>query len=357
MTLTNHRDNDVTPVPYQEGIPLQIQITNSYCDFLSAQQQITAVIHRMLSMTMSPVLDVVVQAPTGSPIRAVLKLYDRRFGKDLRNVFNQHRPHTAASEVLFQSFIRRGMMAPFLHELDEEEKGQILPSQPGQLFRDGSAENRVRYEAALWRECHKHFQSETGAYTRLRDLQGKSIPRMLAHVSLVLGDSDVPEDLQQAASCYFDVKGVLLEHIEGYNLGDLTSSSQAPSDPRHWPGIVQEAANAAHEINKRGVLMQDADPRNVVVDWRSQRPYIVDFAQCIFKDDLMALWYEWEWGCDGDWDPNVEYWERASRGGDPKAIGVAMRVRLEEKGVKLDSIKYPDYGKIISDIKHRKGAE
>ncbi len=297
------------------------------------------------------------QAPTGSPIPAVLKLYDRRFGKDLRDVFNQHTPHTAASEALFQSFIRRGMIAPFLRELDEEEKGQILPSQPGQLLRDGSAKNRVRYEAALWRECHKHFQSETGAYTRLRDLQGKSMPRMLAHVSLVLGDANVPEDLQQTFSCYFEVKGVLLEHIKGYNLGDLTTSSQAPSDPRHWPRIVQEAANAAHEINKRGVLMQDADPRNVVVDGRSQRPYIVDFAQCIFKNELMALWHEWEWDCDEDWDPNVEYWKRASLGGDPQAIGMAMRVRLEEKGVKLDGIEYPDYGEIMSDIKRRKGVE
>ncbi len=356
MTLTNDRDNDVTPVPYQEGKPLRIQISNSYCSYLSPQQQVTVVIHKMLSMTMSPVLDVVVEAPTGSPVRAVLKLYDRRFGKDLRDVFNRHTPHTAAKEALFQSYIRRGMMAPFLRELDEEEKGQIVPSHPGQQLRDDSAESRVRYEAALWRECHQHFQSETGAYTRLRNLQGKSIPRILAHVRLVLGDSDVPEDLQQTASCFFEVKGVLLEHIEGYNLSDLTTSSQAPSDPRHWPGIVQEAANAAHEINKNGVLMQDADPRNVVVDGRSQMPYIVDFAQCTFKDELVALWHNWGWNCDEKWDPNVEYWKRASRGGDPKAIGVAMRARLEEKGVRLDSIEYPDYGEIISDIKHRKGA-
>ena len=355
--MTSHRDNDVTYVPYQEGKSLQIRISNSYCNSLSPQQQVTAVIHKMLSMTMSPVLDVILKPPRGSPIRAVLKLYDRRFGKDLRDVFNQHTPHTAAKEALFQSFIRRGMMAPFLHELDEEERGQILPSQPGQLLRDGGAENRARYEAALWRECHKHFQSETGAYARLRDLQGKAIPRMLAHVSLVLGDSGVPRDLQQTAACYFEVKGVLLERIDGYSLGDLGTSPRAPSDPKHWPGIVQAAANAAHEINKRGVLMQDAGPRNVVVDGRSQMPYVVDFAQCIFKDELMALWHEKVWGNGEEWDPDVEYWERAGRGGDPKAIGVAMRARLEEKGVRLDSIGYPNYEEIVRDIKRRKAAE
>ncbi|KAL2131880.1 hypothetical protein VTI74DRAFT_4492 [Chaetomium olivicolor] len=212
-------------------------------------------------------------------------------------------------KTVFRSFIKRGLMTPFLHELDEEKKTDILPSRPGD-FLDGSAEGLAKYEAALWRECDEHFQCETEAYTRLRDFQGKSIPQMLAHVRLVLRDDDIPGDLRQMTS-YFEVKGVLLECIDGYNLGDIATSQLAPPDPKEWPGIIQSAANAAHEINRRGIMLRDCAPRNVVFDRRSHIPYIIDFAQCLFKDKLVNFWYEMGWDDDEDWDPDVEYWEQA----------------------------------------------
>ena len=71
----------------------------------------------------------------------------------------------------------------------------------------------------------------------------------------------------------------------------------------------------------------------------------------------MTLWHEKGWDDVEDWDPDVGYWERAGCGGDPKAIGTAMRARLEEKGVELDSIEYPNYEEIVRDIKRRKAAE
>jgi hypothetical protein len=102
---------------------------------------------------------------------------------------------------------------------------------------------------------------------------------MLGHVRLTLGsDLGIPTDLQQTAAHYFEVQGILLEHVDGYTLEDIATSPAAPppTDLKEWQQIIQSAANIAHDINKRGVLMQDCSPRNVVVDRHSQTPQIIE---------------------------------------------------------------------------------
>jgi hypothetical protein len=100
--------------------------------------------------------------------------------------------------------------------------------------------------------------------------------------------------------------------------------------------------------------MKDCSPRNVVVDRHSQTPRIIDFAQCLFRDELVAMWYGSGWDEDEDWDPDVEYWERVHQLENPVAIGLVVGGRVKRaKGVTLD-IRYPDYAKIISDVECRK---
>lgn len=134
-----------------------------------------------------------------------------------------------------------------------------------------------------------------------------------------------------------------------------------------------------HEINKRGIMMGDCAPRNVIVDEDSKVPSVIDLAQCKFKDRVVAA-LERYYTSDGDiqnqggsnrdeyrfakdedefdtdkddaaWSPDVEYWEQAIRRDNPGAIGVAMTNILHRtKGWKLD-IKYSGCGKIIADIR------
>lgn len=100
--------------------------------------------------------------------------------------------------------------------------------------------------------------------------------------------------------------------------------------------------------------MQDASPRNVMVDQRLQTPHIIDFAQCLFRDEPVDQWHRWEWQEDEDWDPDVEYWERASEQKDLVAIGLVAGTRVQKAtGVKLD-FAFPDYTKIISEVQRRK---
>jgi hypothetical protein len=163
-------------------------------------------------MTMSPVMEIVTNTSSGSEFRAVLKLYDRRFGRDHREIRGQHAPHTTADEVAFQSFVRRGKMEPFLRALKHDKATEDVAPVPWQYY-DDTPEGKAMFEAALLQECIEQFECETEAYARwLSDLQGKLIPRMYAHVYIAPSGPGVPADLLQSQTAfYFEVRGVLLE--------------------------------------------------------------------------------------------------------------------------------------------------
>ncbi|KAL2022650.1 hypothetical protein VTK56DRAFT_4994 [Thermocarpiscus australiensis] len=211
-----------SPAPYQEGKLLNLQVCESYSRDLPSR--VTATISKVVSMTMSVVLDVTFQTRHGPPIHRVLKLYDRRFGSCLRDVLEERRhkpvPHTQENEAAFEAFVRRGMMPGFLRYLKERNETEIFAVPPWEFLDEPNrTEGLAKYEATLWQDCIEHFECETKAYKRLADLQGKLVPRMLAHVSL--SATNLATMPQQAAS-YFEVKGILLERIDGYCLEDLT---------------------------------------------------------------------------------------------------------------------------------------
>lgn len=144
------------------------------------------------------------------------------------------------------------------------------------------------------------------------------------------------------------------EHIDGICLEDLTVTTPLPSNLKTLQQLIQSAADAAHEINRHGIIMDDCAPRNVVVDKQSHTPRIIDLAQCHFRDELVERWYKLEWYEDEGWDPDLEYWEQAMSTDDPGAIG-AVTVNLVQRktGVKLP-INYPDYEAIFAGIMRRK---
>jgi hypothetical protein len=102
--------------------------------------------------------------------------------------------------------------------------------------------------------------------------------------------------------------------------------------------------------------MLDCAPRNVLVDGRSQTPYIIDFALCWLKDQLTKLWLKDGWDEDEDWHPDVEYWQRAQQIQNPIAIRLlAGNAVKRAKGVEM-AVRTPDYEEIISDVERRTGA-
>lgn len=314
--------------------------------------RVTATISKVLSMTMSVVLDVGVQTRHGPPIHHVLKLYDRRFGSSLRDILeDKPAPYTRENEEAFQTFVQRGMMPEFLRYLKKRNETEQFAVAAWQFLDEPNrTEGLAKYEATLWHDCIEHFECEVTAYNRLGDLQGTLVPHILANISL---SSIQLVTMPREAAPYFDVKGILLERIDRYCLGDLTLSP-LPNNLRIWQQIIQSAVDAAHEINKRGIIMKDCAPRNVVVDGQSNTPRIVDLAQCRFRDKLAKRWYKNGWNEDDGWDPDVEYWEQVGTASNPAAIGAVMVMRIQNiTGVKLD-VEYPDYEAIIAGTRRRK---
>lgn len=331
----------------------------------------------------------------------MLKLYDRRFGTTIRKrpkptsrTLEEH-PHTASMEAAYCEFIRKDEIGAFLDDFEAENRSRTLPVRAWSLL-DGSPEGSAKYEAVMWHKCREYFDRETRAYAKLSELQGKVIPRLLAHVRLSLPQDGVvpcPADLLQRpeARQYLEVRGILMELVDGYELSELLDSPVAPSDPERWRDIIQAAADGAHEINLRGVRMSDCSMYNVMVDRKSHQPFIVDLAQCGFIEEMyeedddeeddsssddgeaqdcrgesssgdMASEGDHQ-GSESEYggsqvieesNPEIRYWNSVRSCDNPGAIGLVMGARLlREKGVTITT-RYPDYDAIIADIRRKR---
>ncbi|KAK4140468.1 uncharacterized protein C8A04DRAFT_39846 [Dichotomopilus funicola] len=310
-----------SPIPYQEGGPLDLEVWKSYSPNLPPC--ITATISRVISMTMSVVLEVTFQTLQGPPGHC-----------------DKPAPHTRKNEVTFEAFVRGGMMPAFLRYRKERNETETFPVRAPEFLDEPDRA-----------EDYEHFECETETYYRLADHQGTLVPHIRAHVSL--SATKLPTIIPQEVAPYFEVRGILLERIDGYCLDDLMLGPPPPN-LRTWHHIIQSAVDTAYEINKRGVIMEDCAPRNVVVDKESQTPRIVDLAQCMFREEMVSYWCQSGWDEDEDWDPDVEYWEEVSTMSNPGAIGAVMANRIQRKmGVKMD-FRYPDWNAIIAGIKLRK---
>ncbi|KAH8131615.1 hypothetical protein LI328DRAFT_149873 [Trichoderma asperelloides] len=262
---------EAVPIPYVEGAWIQLEIIQNYQD--SPLPQVTSVcITKILDITMSSVMRVIIHLDSGRRVEAVLKLYDRRFGVDLRGngYLTEHWPLTVAKEALFESSVRRNAIDSFLTKLAQDQEKARLPIAAQDFLYsddeddedsddedndDDGVDKSVKYEAALWKQCEDMFNREVKAYEHLKDFQGTGIPRLLASVRLAGASSIIPLDLvNDPAAKYWDVKGILLQFIPGINLINLDSSS---IDVKEWEPLVQRSVDLAHEINKSGLVMKD----------------------------------------------------------------------------------------------------
>jgi serine/threonine protein kinase len=324
----------ITIAGYDIGDILELHILQTQTNLLRQSDKVSARINQLITNTMATVARV--SFDTGC---AVLKLYDRRFGTQFRKCYNKNIPYCDQAKAAYHSFLQRGAMGPFLEELDDEQsKTDVIPRTTREI-RD-EPDGVARFEAELWRSAHNHFKTETEAYMRMQDLQGVLIPKLYAVVRVVTKENSLENG-------YLDVPGILLEPIAGHSLSDLLDAPCAPVTKQEWSSIIQRAVDSAHEINKRGIVLDDSAPRNVVVDQTSHQPFLVDFSQCFFRD---TMFHPSEEDAE-DWDADAEYCEVARVHNNPAAIGLPMERRLRKKfGWKLD-IAYPESDDLLSKSK------
>ncbi|KAG5746101.1 hypothetical protein H9Q70_011195 [Fusarium xylarioides] len=334
----------VRPAEYQAGRVIQLQILEGSSGSLAMREKnISVVVERVITETMSPVMQVRFQDRL-----AILKVYDRRCGTYLREYHDKHIPCTAQVETAYQSFLNSGAMGLFLEEMDHDEAMSEFPRTSAEI-RQGP-DGIVKFEASLWRITDRHFRTEAEVYERLKDLQGVLIPELYALVRVVPPGATSASPKQD----YQTVYGILLQHIPGVNLDDIIEEEARPTTQQGWTSLIQKAIDATYEINKRGVILDDSAPRNVVVETSTFQPFIIDFAQCFFKDKLIQEWVDSGAAAEGQgWDGDAEFCETARKFDNCSAVGLSMVRRLKSSFGFTVEVRSPKAGELLRDIKRQ----
>lgn len=383
-----------TPCPYEQDKLVALSITKTFSDEVQVGP-LDATITKVYSMTMSPVVEIVYNTKSGATQKAVLKIFDSRFGRSFRYVcgppgkFNGYVTHTASRAKAWREYVRDGKAEALFEEIRAGQEQYDFRC-PAQYHLDAPAtapdHAAARYEGALQYEALEHFASETRAYERLAGLQGRGIPKLLAHVRLRLRVPPVPaassDSYGQAAQAqeqrqeeeeeeeqpppppetarFFQVNGIIMEHIDGFSL-DTLAASPLPVD--RWASVLQRAVDVVTEINLRGVVLGDGRPGNVIVEMRSAAPFVHDFAQSRVFFSVGAE----QRTTTGNRDLALKTMtrssddEKTSSDDEKTSFGVAvyqsdnprhlilwlaMRLR-EEKRVDVVGVKYPDFYRLL----------
>ncbi|QGJ02222.1 hypothetical protein CEK26_003666 [Fusarium fujikuroi] len=224
--------NNLVP-GYQQDDNLKIDNIESHHAGLSSSESVIAQVAQVITATMSPIMLVKLKTPN-APNRAILKLYDRRFGSSLRrSKKGKHLPCRVQDEAAFRSFVDRGDIGPFMDEMEKDRRTELLPNSAADWRLESGGQAKI--EAALWWEARSHFETGIEAYRRLKDPQGVFIPCMYTSICFSPTSARASKDIDD----YYSVNVILLQFIPGWSLWDLPESPSSPTLQREWTSIVQ----------------------------------------------------------------------------------------------------------------------
>lgn len=303
-----------------------------------------ATITRVISTTMATVLEVTYIDDLGTATeKAVLKLFDRRFGSLLRRVRalsesrqRQYLPTTSGAEKAFRNYVRSGKASKLWDEIDADQQQMVtVPLLPEQYY-EPTEEGLARYEGALQHMCLFFFSSEIAVYGKLAHMQGDCIPRMLAHVHLSSALSlDMVDKVEEKDedSPFLRVNGVLLEYVSGMPLSELEDCPPLP-DRGVWGSILQEVANTVERINLARVVMRNCRPGNVLLRPKTWQPVFLDFAQAFVG---------------GFGDEEADFGLSVFQFNNPRDLLWSLVCSIKEKSDVVIDLSYPDYAPLVED--------
>jgi hypothetical protein len=289
--------------------------------------------------TLSCVMEVELLGQSESkPKRAVLKLFDRRFASQLRS---DHRIGllTIAKETALGDFVRSGDHTPFLDHLRNYDDFEM----PKEDWNTGE------HETYLQNMCLDMYTTEAAVYQKLENLQGQQIPRLFAQVRLQeMPKSSASETMSGQAMEFLEIKGLLLELIDGCTLSEMPR--KVPRE--YWGDICHQAIQVVRLLDDYSIRNEDVRPSNIMV-MRSapnkHRIVMLDFAQCVFRkpEDTDKQWGRLKWSRD-----------------EEGAIGMVMQHRLKKLGYDFPFVhsfrflewaegEFPSDSENGEDTKHR----
>ena len=273
-------------------------------------------------VTLSTVMEVRVLPPDNGDISGldllqsrnyILKLYDPRFLTGIRDEFKF--PHwSPAREEALSEFIRMGKQPAFLSTINDDW-----------IFRKCDW-NDAQEEAFLAHYCIQMHRSEMTAYKRLEHLQGNCIPTMYASVRFLDGgcygnpDATAAQDGEKtriASSTSLEIKGILIEYVDGFLLDDLAVCAPESS----WSDICEQAIAIVNRISDCDLMNKDVRPTNVLVSEgdvngnKGWRVVVIDFALSVLREQGQS----------------AKQWREQKRIQDEEgAIGYVMEMKLKK---------------------------
>lgn len=179
--------------------------------------------------TLSCVMEVECLAASGPAKYAehsILKLYNWRYATQLRQD-HQIDPWTQSYDDAYRGFVENGDAAKYIATLDDDDEDEI----------DGESWDTTQDEAYLFAFSRDLHKCEVKAYDYLKDLQGKNVPRFFANVHV---------NVFCTKNSLFEVQGIMIEFIKGYNLSDL-----AKNEPQSaWQSICDRAIHTVNLIGE-----------------------------------------------------------------------------------------------------------
>ncbi|KZZ94738.1 Protein kinase-like domain protein [Moelleriella libera RCEF 2490] len=281
-----------------------------------------AIIHSY-PVTSAPAMEVRLKTSKGYK-RVLLKLFDRRFGHSRRDC-----PHNAEVEDAWRDHVAKGKAEQLFRAFEriDDLKAQGKHREADEVYEEPECpwECLAEDEGKRQYDALSSHRREVRAYKTLKALQGSTIPRFIASVTLDVTVASCHREIQR----FFGVRGILLQFINGFKLSRLTQHAQKT----YWEQIISDTMQAARRLNQYGVVHEDFEPRNVMVARQGAdeyQPYIIDFAKCTFESDCPPEDDENDWG-------SFESL-RVCRD-NPTAIAHFMQVRLHKEGYTYEDIE------------------
>ncbi|OLN95891.1 hypothetical protein CCHL11_05050 [Colletotrichum chlorophyti] len=189
-----------SPCPYWRGNMLSVK-AHGQSPF---QGDLRMVITRVFRPSSWNVMEVAVMRPVGPPVRAVLKMFDRRFSpcaRDGRLERTARDEWSLELEDEFVDFVRRGAADDWEEYRESED------------FDAEEKRNRLQDEVERQLECDAAARRQIARYQNVAGEEKTKIPRVYAATSLGLNE--------EIGHRLLEVRGVLMEYVPGF-VSDIT---------------------------------------------------------------------------------------------------------------------------------------
>lgn len=321
VTVSDRAASSKVSGPYDNGMVLDLTVNWTF-DTPSEEPVLFTIIN-LLDRTLFPAMEVKWISGYGEVRTAVLKLFDRRYAELFRSRYSAY--HSPGVKACWQRYVQSGEEPGLFKYIEktnlEVDEGvwDLCPFDSDENIYD-IWQSVDTWETTVKKEGRSQYRalqggSEIRAYKHVKTLQAKYVPLFYGTTSFSLAPPGSDDE-------FFQVGGVLVQHIDGFILDDSLDIEEASPDV-DYQDLVQRVVEVAEEVNKCGVINYECRPHNTIVQKGSMHPFEIGFDHCAFREDYKS---------------EEEYNDDVQCCGNPVGFGGVVAIRLNrvlKLGIKI----------------------